>query len=208
MLASATGQYDTAQTYLKDALRYFATDDPTNLAHIYYALGIVGLRRGQPTQAGEQFQHGLVYAKTVAEPASLAQYYREIGLIAEHLGDIVKARSYLWRAYEIFETAGIQRGKASLLNLLTNQAIERGEYAVAKRYGLQAEQAGKLFEPQSARSLSQLYLAEIALAQGDHDDARQRINVAKEALSQLKGSHFYPIVPLALGDLLLQRRLV
>lgn len=171
-LASAQGDYQAAERFLKQSLSlYEELDDEAGIAASLNALAISARDGGDLAAAQSNFERSLACWRLLSDRSAIARCLHNLANVVRARGDYPRARWALGEATEIFEELGDRSGAAWSINQLGDIAHATGDLAGAR---LLYERAIKAFREAgdpwgSARSLADL--GYLHCAQGNHSAA-------------------------------------
>ncbi|MFI5150930.1 MAG: tetratricopeptide repeat protein [Bacteroidia bacterium] len=165
-------QGDTAQSidYLvRSRTLYEKTNNLEGIGLCWNNLGVIAKRKGQFKQAMDYFNKSLTYRSRQGDSASIAQSLSNIGRVYDDMDSLVRAESYIVRAYHINERLGARRGLTVTMLALSELDFKQKKYKEAESFGVQSAQRSLINGYTDILQESEEYLTKIYEKEGKYD---------------------------------------
>jgi predicted ATPase/DNA-binding SARP family transcriptional activator len=176
------GDYSQTEEAIRQALAiYEASGDPVELAQTYRALGAVLFRRGDHQAAQALLEKALAIQRQV-DPTGLsaARVLAALGSVASNLGQEEQAVAYFQESLAVFQQMGDRANGALAANMLGRLAAWEYDFSRAQNYYAQALTWYQEIGHPKGEADTQRYLADLALALGQYEAARERLTAVLE----------------------------
>jgi tetratricopeptide (TPR) repeat protein len=159
--------------------------DLSRLGKMYNDLSIAHRRLDRLGQARQYAQRAVHLHELLNDRLSVARAETNLALVLVRLGRTAEAGVMLGRALAIFETEGVERGRAHILLALANVGLQREDRAGAWRYAKDAHELAERLGERTTLAEACEVLARIASGGGDDREADRRFREALAILEDL-----------------------
>ncbi len=172
-----TGEYDSAQEYLLDALNLCKElEKAEELAESYNALGTLSFNRCDYDRSIEYFREAL---SNHHDLLGVSKTYNNLGNVYDDLGELNKALEYYEKSLDISRKIGENYNIAASLNNLGIIHWEKGDLESVLEY---QQEALKIFEKMGSKRTTAILLNNVGNVYQDKGDLREALKNYREAL--------------------------
>lgn len=206
--AARIGEFEVSARLTASAREEFETaDDIDGLLESSNLLGAIAFERGKIKDAEKHFTTVAMLAETHGRARYAARSANNLGSVANLRGNPVPACALHQRALQVYETVGDTRGIAETCHNLSLGLRESGALDAARHSSLRAVANAEQIGDPGLIALTLLGRAEVHIASGSYQDARDDIHRA-ELLAwaegnephRLEAERLSALVALRLGD--------
>lgn len=198
VVGMASVRTNLASTYARlgrwdDALEQFnaavalhqRAGNPLYTAITYNNIGEAHRLRGDLRQAIEAFERALSIASEIGYAAGVALAYTGLGAARVEAGDIERGRDDLLEAERRFIALGRTMYFADLYRFLAEAELRRADLDAATSAAERSLEFARSAKARHQEAMTQRVLAEIAIAQGDGERAKELLEASRQTLAEL-----------------------
>ncbi len=194
------GELNDSIIFLQQALDVFQTlDDQQNRADALIDIAVVHSLRGHNKQARPLFQAALDVWRKLTNVSAQATVLNNLGVLLHQQGDYVQALTFLEEARVCAERSGYTRLEVFALTSLGDIFFDLDMWAIAQSLYSQALGVAQKINEHFLLLYLELALAKVASANGDWEQAFDRLNAVSKMVLDRKSSYEWGFYQLAMG---------
>lgn len=194
------GNMNDSIIFLQQALAAFQVlDDQANRADVLTDIAVVHSLRGQNKQARPLFQAALDIWRKLTNIWAQATVLNNLGVLMHQQGNYVQALTFLEEARVCAERSGYTRLEVFALTSLGDIFFDLDMWAIAQSLYNQALAVAQQISEHFLLLYLELALARVASANGDWQQAFDRLNAVSKMVLDHKSSYEWGFYQLAMG---------
>ncbi|MEE8384922.1 MAG: tetratricopeptide repeat protein, partial [Dehalococcoidia bacterium] len=190
------GKYDEVvdwcQKSLAAASEIKTREGQRAVAHAYYNLGAIYIRRGDLQQAVQFCRESVAVYQQIDDIVGQSTAYNFLGVAYKMLGDWGQASDAYHGSLAISREIGDIKGQGLVTNNLGNIYLDRGEWAEAAALFEESNIIWKQLGAASFEAGALINLAQVHIYQENWSEARACLSRSQAILAEIGSEHFLP----------------